>query len=113
VIEGDGMSWDDRTLFARRTVDQCLQNASVNVGRVVKPQPTYALIVYYLDDGSQLSIVFPALDDHDSADFNEFPPCRFDVDSGHNDESTAVIMLVLTTLQEKQSSMRSQIPGRC
>lgn len=33
--------------------------------------------------------MFPTLDDHDSANFNEFPPCRFDVDSGHNDESTA------------------------
>jgi hypothetical protein len=98
VIEGDGMPWDDRILFTRRTVDQCLQNASVNAGWVAKPQPTYALIVYYLNDGSQLSIVFPTLDDHDSANFNEFPPCRFDVDSGHNDESTAAIMLVLGTL---------------
>ena len=33
--------------------------------------------------------MFPTLDDHDSANFNEFPPRRFDVDSGHNDESTA------------------------
>ena len=32
MIEGDGVPWDDRTLFARRTVDQCLQNASVSVG---------------------------------------------------------------------------------
>ena len=78
----------------------------------VEPQPTYALIVYYLDDGSQFSIVFPTLDDHDSANFNELPPCRFDVDSGHNDESTATIMLVLKTLYAKQSSMRSQVPGR-
>jgi hypothetical protein len=95
VIEGYGLSWDDRAFFPRRTVDQCLQMFLVNVGKSIPSWPTYALIVYYLDDSSQFSIVFTTLDDHDAANFNKFPPCRFDVDSSHSDEIAAREMSAL------------------
>lgn len=51
------------------------------------PQATYALVVYYFDDSSEFAVVIAALDDHDPANFNQFPTCRFDVDSGHSDDS--------------------------
>ena len=45
------------------------------------PEATYALVVYYFDDSSEFAIVITTLYDHDAAHFNQFPTCRFDVDS--------------------------------
>jgi hypothetical protein len=84
----------------------------LKIGERFSQGPTYSLVVYYLDDSSQLSIIFTTLDDHDATNFNKFPRCRFDVDSGHSDESAATKMSVLGALQAKQTFLRSQCSGR-
>ena len=61
----------------------------------------YSFVVYYFNNSSQFSIVITALDDHDAANLNKFPPCRLDVDSGHSDKSTAAKVLALGALDVK------------
>jgi hypothetical protein len=74
------------------------QISSVNIGGIILPRSTYALVVYYLNDSSQFSIVFTTLDDHDAANFYKFPPCRLDVDPGHSDERATIQMSVSRAL---------------
>jgi hypothetical protein len=41
-------------------------------------------VINYFDNGSEFASVGAASEKNDSTNFNEFPPCGFDVDFGHS-----------------------------
>src|SRR5690349_12719491 len=82
-----------RAIACRGTIESLLLDGpSINTCETCKPfllpltrssATTYTLVVYYLDNHSQLSLEGSCSNVHDSANLYELPPRWLDVNSGH------------------------------